>query len=249
MNGYCHSVETFGTVDGPGIRYVLFMRGCGLRCAFCHNPDTWSGGGQKVTVAEVVADIGRYRRYYAAGGGLTVSGGEPLLQPDFTAALFQACREKGIHTALDTSGHCAAEAFEKVLPHTDLVMFSIKAVRPEKHRRLTGSCNQAVLANLRRAAAKLPVIVRYVVIPGVTDAESDLTELGELLRSLPVVPEVELLAYHTLGRDKWQKIGREYPLEGVPAATDADLAYAAKRLTGQGIAVIHAGEDGIEAVG
>lgn len=226
--GLIHSVETFGTVDGPGMRYVLFLSGCTLGCRFCHNRDSWDFSDNAVSITEVLADYAKYRVFYeASGGGLTVSGGEPLLQPDFTAALFQACRERGIHTALDTAGHCAPGALEKVLPYADLIMFSVKAGTESTHRRLTGHGHRAIIENLRLAALHSPLVVRYVIIPGLTDTEQELNALAALVNGLPGEPVVELLAYHQAGRRKWEELGLAYPLAATPSAAMPDMEQAA----------------------
>lgn len=239
MKAYYHSIETFGTVDGQGIRYVLFLAGCSLGCVFCHNPDTWSCGEKVITISEILADYQKYCAFYdASGGGITVSGGEPLLQADFVAELFKACREAGIHTTLDTAGYCTQESVLKVIPYTDAVLFSIKAVTAEQYRFLTVADNTAILANLRLFAAHIPLTLRYVLIPGITDSISDLAQLADLIKTLPSLVPVELLAYHTLGREKWLKLGLKYGLEEVPDATNAQMARAKSQLEAQGIRVL-----------
>lgn len=238
MQAYYHSIETFGTVDGPGIRYVLFMAGCRLGCRFCHNPDTWVSGDKTISVAEILADYEQYRCFYqASGGGITVSGGEPLLQAGFVAALFAACRERAIPTVLDTSGYAGLSDLELVLPHTDMALFSVKAVDPAKHRFLTCGDNAGIIANLRYAAVKTQVVVRYVVIPGVNDTRKDILALGRLVLSLASEVPVELLAYHTLGREKWRKLGLRYDLEAVGEAAQSDLEQVKDILTSIRVAV------------
>ena len=241
MKGYFHSVETFGTVDGPGIRYVLFLSGCNLKCKFCHNADTWETGTQTITVSEVLADIKRYKNYYEkSGGGLTVSGGEPLLQADFVEALFKACRAENIHTLIDTAGFCPPSALEKVLPYTDQIQFSLKAVDADRHKRLTGVANDRILANLRLAAvAKIPLVIRYVVIPGITDTPNDIEKLAALLLNLPTKAQVELLAYHTMGVKKWKALGKPYELSGVPPAAPKCVEAVKEHLTKYNITVIN----------
>ena len=237
--GYYHSVETFGTVDGRGIRYVLFLAGCSLGCKFCHNPDTWVRGDKTISVDQVMADIKKYRRYYeASGGGITISGGEPLLQPKFVAEVFKRCQEKKVHTTIDTSGNCLEENLRMVLAYTDAVQFSIKAVDPEKHRWLAGADNARILANLKIAAQLRPVALRYVVIPGVTNGKEDINALAELVNSLPGEVAIELLPYHTFGRKKWVELGRTYLLEGVPDATPQDIAKVNALLKERGVQVL-----------
>ncbi len=240
MQASYHSVETFGTVDGRGIRYVLFLSGCTMGCVFCHNPDTWSYGEKTITVAQVLADLNKYRRFYeASGGGITVSGGEPLLQADFVEALFKACREAGIHTTLDTAGCCPPESAARVARYTDEVLFCLKAASAAGYKELTAVDNTEVLANLRFFAAATSVTVRYVVIPGVNNAPADLRELAGLLKTLPRPLPVELLAYHELGREKWAKLGMPYRLEGIPSATAQQMAEARRILTSQGVVVLY----------
>lgn len=240
MQAFYHSVETFGTVDGPGIRYVLFLNGCALHCAFCHNPDTWSLAGKTIEVEDVLTDVKRYRRFYeASGGGLTLSGGEPLLQPEFAAALFAGCQEAGIHTLLDTAGYVPTAAFAAVLPFTDSVSFCVKAARSAVHRQLTGVDNALIVDNLRFAAARRPLVVRYVIVPGVNDAEADIEALGELVNSLPEKVAVELLPYHTLGRHKWENLGLPYAFGSVPPASPADVARVGEKLVNLGVTLLH----------
>jgi len=236
--GYCHSVETFGTVDGPGVRYVLFLAGCNLQCRFCHNPDTWAPAGKAITPEAVLADYEKYRHYYQlSGGGLTVSGGEPLLQAEFVAGLFEACREKGIHTVLDTAGFAPPDSLAKVIRWADAVQFSLKAVDAAKHHRLTGHDNRIILDNLMYAAGQTRLTVRYVIIPGINNSAQDLADLARVVHSLPGPVDTELLAYHAMGRNKWEAMGLPYALDNVPAATAADLAEAKRRLELRGITV------------
>lgn len=240
LTGYYHSMETFGTVDGQGIRLVLFLAGCRLSCKFCHNPDTWSCSGKEITVSQVMDTVNKYRRYYeTSGGGITVSGGEPLLQPEFVAALFKNCQEQGIHTTLDTAGYCSSDQLHQVLPYTDAVLFSLKAAKPSKHYFLTGHDNTEIIENLRTAVQARPVTLRYVVIPGVNDEPADMAALAKLIQSLPASVPIELLAYHTLGRSKWEKLGWKYPLEEIPAASEQDVQKVREQLTSQNISVLY----------
>jgi pyruvate formate lyase activating enzyme len=240
MKGYFHSIETFGTVDGPGIRYVLFLSGCPMHCSFCHNPDTWEQGNQTITVETVLADVEKYRNFYErSGGGITVSGGEPLMQAEFVTELFKHCHARKIHTLLDTSGCAPLENLKMVLPYTDTIQFSIKAVEPVKHQTLTVRSNDAILANLHYAAeSQLPLIIRYVIIPDVNNATSDMNQLADLVKSLPGSASVELLAYHTLGLEKWEKLGKKYTLTSIREANAEDLNIAKAILNEQGIQVI-----------
>ena len=240
MQGYYHSIEHFGTVDGIGIRYVLFLSGCQLRCRFCHNPDTWLQGNQTITTEKVLADILRYRHFYdPSGGGITLSGGEPLLQPEFVAELLAACRSHGIHTTIDTAGYYDQQNMVTVLPYTDAALFSIKAVDPQKHQWLAGFDNQKILENLHYMVERIPVTLRYVVIPGITDSAEDIQSLMDLIHSLPKPVPVELLAYHTYGRQKWQDLKMKYTLENIPEATPEDLILVAHALIEQNILVLN----------
>ncbi len=238
--GYYHSQETFGTVDGPGMRYVLFLSGCQLQCSFCHNPDTWVKGTKTISVEEVIADYEKYRIFYeAAGGGITVSGGEPLLQADFVRDLFKACRERNIHTTLDTSGYVPLENVKKVLEYTDLVLFCVKVMDNGKHRKITAGSNEQVIGNLRYIANHGKVIIRYVVIPNVNDTKQDIEALAEYINNFPKAITVELLPYHCLGKSKWQQLGKEYKLKNVLPATNVELERAKKWLLRQNVACFY----------
>ena len=224
MKAYYHSINTFGTVDGPGIRYLLFLAGCNLGCSFCHNPDTWVRTGKTISVDEIVEEIKKYRVFYdKSGGGITVSGGEPLLQAEFVSELFAKCKELGIHTALDTGGFFAQSELDKVLPHTDLVMFSLKAADEDVHRQLTGKDNVLVLQNLFHAASQTQLVLRYVVIPGVNESDSDLSKLAAIIKQLPPTVKIDLLPYHTMGKTKWQALKIPYKLNSVPDASQSDM--------------------------
>jgi len=240
MTGRIYQVETFGTHDGPGIRYVLFLQGCRMGCRFCHNPGTWprEGKSKVQTVDEVLADVTPYLPIYqGSGGGITVSGGEPLLQAPFVAALFRRCRELGIHTVLDTSGDGAWEELKQVLAVTDAVQYSIKSFVPARHRQLTCGELAPLLDNLRRTADLVPLTLRYVLVPGWTDGPEDLEALATFWHSLPRPCPVELLPYHTLGRQQWREMGQEDPLQGVPACEPAIVERVKTFLAGRGVAM------------
>ena len=229
LTGRLHSIETMGTVDGPGIRVVLFFQGCPLRCLYCHNRDTWTvSGGQQRTVEELTKFILRYRSYIcASGGGVTATGGEPLLQHRFITELFRSLKEHSVHTALDTSGFCELEEVKPLLKVTDLVILDIKAVDLSLHRRLTGVPNERILAFARYLSEqKTPMWIRHVLIPGLTDSEEELLALRSLILTLNSVERVELLPYHTLGVYKWEQMGCDYALAGVPSATPEDMKRA-----------------------
>jgi len=239
MKGYYHSIEHFGTVDGQGIRYVLFLAGCQLRCRFCHNPDTWQRGQQTISTEEVLADLLHYRHFYdPSGGGITLSGGEPLLQSTFATELLSACHAHHIHTTIDTAGYYNQENITPILPYTDAVLFSIKAVDPEKHRWIAGFDNTQIISNLRYITEHIPTTLRYVILPGLTDLPEDLQALSGLIHSLPKPVSVELLPYHTYGRKKWQDLKMDYTLDHIPEATPQDIKVAADLLRSQGILVL-----------
>lgn len=224
MKAYYHSIETFGTVDGPGIRYVLFLAGCDVGCIFCHNPDTWYKGDKLITVDEVLKDLENYRPFYEkSGGGLTVSGGEPLRQADFVVKLFTEAQKRGFTTVLDTSGYSNKETLDKVLPVTDIVQISLKAVTVDVHKKLTRVANSIILDNIKYIAGKVNVILRYVVIPGITDTKEEMKAFAKFLKELPDTVKLELLPYHTMGKEKWDKLGLEYKLDGVKDATQEDV--------------------------
>lgn len=219
MTGYLHSIESMGTVDGPGIRTVVFLRGCALRCRYCHNPDTWkTGGGQQIIPEALVQKLRRYVPYYTrSGGGVTFSGGEPLLQPEFLSECLRLCKAEGIHTCIDTAGAGLGD-YDGVLQNTDLVLYDVKHEAPDAYRALTGQPidrTHAFVEAVRKAGT--PMWVRHVVVPGVTDGEAHMQALTGYIRTLPNVQRVELLPYHLLGVNKYAALGLPYPLEGVPA--------------------------------
>ena len=221
MTGKIHSFESFGTVDGPGIRFVVFMQGCPMRCLYCHNPDTWPlQGGSDYTAAEVAARAVKYKSYFTGGGGVTVSGGEPMLQAEFVCELFALLKAQNVNTALDTSGVMfraeEVHAFDKLLSFTDLVLLDIKHIDEAEHIKLTGHSNKNILAFARYLSEiGKPVWIRHVLVPGITDCDEYLLKLREFLSSLSNVQRVEVLPYHTMGVVKYQKLGIPYPLEGV----------------------------------
>ena len=236
ISAYYHSKETFGTVDGKGIRYVLFLAGCSLGCAFCHNPDSWARGNKTITIEEVMTDFSQYRHFYeSSGGGITVSGGEPFLQADFVAALFAACHESNIHTTIDTAGFYQQDLIDKVLENTDHVLFSLKAADVKTHRYLTTADNQKILENLAYIAKRKPISLRYVVVPGINDKPEEIRALISLLHKIGGEVKVELLGYHTMGMYKWQALDMEYKLIDVKPATKADVQKVCAQLEAAGI--------------
>ncbi|TDT61007.1 pyruvate formate-lyase-activating protein [Fonticella tunisiensis] len=222
-----HSIETMGLVDGPGVRVVVFMQGCKLRCAYCHNPDTWNlDGGYEITTGELLKKVKRYMPYFKnSGGGVTLSGGDPLLQPEFVAEFFRMCREEGIHTTLDTSGYGLGE-YDEILKYTDLVLLDIKHIDEDEHKKLTGQGRHGFLEfleALKRNNTKL--WIRHVVVPGITDGEEHIRRLAEYINTIPNVEKVELLPYHTHGVNKYEKLNIKYRLEGVEPLSRERLEY------------------------
>lgn len=221
--GYIHSLETFGTVDGPGTRLVVFFSGCHLGCAFCHNPDTWQSGDKQMSVLEIMATYDRYQGFYRKGG-LTCSGGEPLLQGDFLKELLQTAKEKGIHTVVDTSGFAPTENLENILPYVDHFLFSLKSLDEERHLFLTKQSNDLILKNLEIIfQSDSELTLRYVVIPGVTDSKKDLLLLKNFLTQISRPFHLEILPYHLLGKAKWEVLNLPYLLEGIRPATSEDV--------------------------
>jgi pyruvate formate lyase activating enzyme len=216
--GRIHSFESMGLVDGPGVRSVVFLQGCRLRCQYCHNPDTWSMTGrnvQEMSAEELVKKLSRFKSYYGKKGGVTFSGGEPLLQKDFLLEVLPLCRKAGIHTCLDTAG-CGIGGYEEILAYTDLVILDIKHYTGEGYAQVTG--REIDETNRFLAAVQkmnVPMWIRHVVVPGLTDGDSHLNGLKNYVHTLKNVERVELLPYHVLGVPKYEKLGISYPLEGV----------------------------------
>lgn len=224
-----HSQETFGTVDGPGIRFVLFLQGCHLKCKYCHNRDTWSiHDGTYKDLDEIYERIMRCKNYIFPRGGVTVSGGEPLLQPKFIIQLFKKLKENNIHTCVDTSGDLPlSENIKEVLNLTDLVLLDIKHIDDEKCKDLVGRSNKLELAFAKYLSDNgIHMWIRQVLVPGYTDDEYDLLRLKDFISSLKTVDRVEILPYHSLGEYKWKALGLKYPLEGVRDANEDDVQRA-----------------------
>ncbi|WP_127529600.1 pyruvate formate-lyase-activating protein [Paenibacillus kobensis] len=238
MKGRIHSFDTFGTVDGPGIRFVLFMQGCALQCLYCHNPDTWeTNAGRAMDVEEILAEIEPYLEYYRrSGGGITVTGGEPTLQAPFVARLFAECKRRwGLHTALDSNGFCEPSHAQQLLEVTDLVLLDLKQMNAQKHLALTSQPNDRMIRFAYYLdVLNIPVWIRHVLVPGWTDDAADLLALGEFIGSLTNVSKFELLPYHRMGVYKWQQLGKAYPLEQCPVPTDREVSRA-RMLIEQGI--------------
>lgn len=221
IKGRIHSTESFGTVDGPGVRFVVFFQGCPMRCQYCHNPDTWDmQGGTEMTIEEILEQYERNRVFYR-NGGITATGGEPLMQLEFLTALFEEAKRRGIHTCLDTSGIMYREErkadFERLFRATDLVLLDIKHSGAEGHKKLTGREQSPVLAFAKALElAGIPVIIRHVVVPGITDSREELQGVGHLIGKFRNLKGLEVLPYHTMGVNKYKNLGKKYPLEGVP---------------------------------
>jgi len=220
VKGNVHSIESMGLVDGPGIRTVVFLQGCALRCKYCHNPDTWAAsGGEEYTPEELVKKIERFKTYFASsGGGVTFSGGEPLRQPEFLLEALKLCKSKGINTCIDTAGYGFGD-YDEILKYTDLVLFDIKHFTPEGYKNVTlMNIDESLkfLESMKRNNTKM--WIRHVVVPGLTDDIEHLKELKKYIDKIPNVEKVELLPYHLLGANKYEVLGIKYPLENVEAA-------------------------------
>ena len=228
-----HSVESFGTVDGPGIRFVLFLQGCHLKCKYCHNRDTWDiNGGKYKSLDEIFNKIMNYKNYICPNGGVTVTGGDPLLQAKFIYELFKKLKEENIHTCIDTSGMFPlTDDIKKVLSVTDLVLLDIKHIDDKKCKDLVGKSNKLELEFAKYLSDNdIAIWIRQVLVPGITDDETDLLKLKDFISSLKTVKKVELLPYHNMGKYKWEKLGLKYELENIRPATSDDVEKAKKIL-------------------
>lgn len=233
-HGKIHSMESFGSADGPGVRYLIFLQGCKMRCKYCHNPDTWNmSEGEEYTADEVLQKALRYRNYWKNNGGITVSGGEALLQIDFVLDLFQKAKEKKIHTTLDTSGNPFTkempffEKFQELIKVTDLFLLDIKHINTEAHKKLTGQTNENILEMAKYLSDNgKDMWIRHVLVPGYTDSEEQLMELRDFVKSLKTVKRFEVLPYHTLGVFKWEQLGVPYALEEVNPPTEEEVERA-----------------------
>ena len=228
MKGYIHSFESFGTKDGPGIRFVLFLQGCPLRCLYCHNVDTWDLKNKKymLTAEETMHEISKVRGFIKSGG-ITVSGGEPLLQPEFILELFKLCRKEKIHTAVDTSGYLLNDRIKEVLELTDLVLLDIKHIDPDKYRALTSVELKPTLEFMEYLSKiNKPVWLRYVLVPGYTDNEKDLKAWAKYVSNFKNVERVDILPFHQMASYKWEGLGRSYELKDTPAPSKEDIKKA-----------------------
>ncbi|AEI38434.1 pyruvate formate-lyase-activating protein [Zymomonas mobilis] len=227
IEGRIHSTEIGGAVDGPGVRFVLFLAGCALRCQYCHNPDSWSlKNGRLTTASQIKDEIASYAHFLKrAGGGLTLSGGEPLVQPEFTKTILKAAKALGLHTAIDTSGFLGAQADDDLLADTDLVLLDIKAFSEKRYKEITGVNLQPTLSFARRLAAiKKPIWLRYVLVPGLTDNYNEIANLADFAATLGNVERVDVLPFHKMGEYKWKSLGLSYQLEKTQPPSEAQLA-------------------------
>lgn len=236
---YIHSFESFGTKDGPGIRFVLFLQGCPLRCLFCHNPDTWKRKDFKMewTTDEVFNEIKKVKGFIKSGG-VTVSGGEPLMQAEFIEQLFVKCHEEGIHTAVDTSGFMFNEQIKATLAVTDLVLLDVKHIVPHKYKALTGQLLEPTLEFLDYLQSiDKPTWIRYVLIPGYTDDEADLEAWSQKIATYSNVERVDLLAFHQMGQSKWEQMGLKYELSAIEPPSAEEIVRAETIMKSYGLPV------------
>ena len=223
MIGHIHSTESFGAADGPGVRFIVFMQGCHMRCRYCHNPDTWKmDGGDEVTADEILKRALRFKPYWGKDGGITISGGEPLLQIDFVIELFKKAKELGINTCIDTAGNPFTKEepffskFEELMKYTDLLLLDLKEINPTRHKDLTGFDNSNIIEMAKYLSEiNKPVWIRHVLVPEHSDFDEDLDALGDFIDTLSNVDRVEILPYHTLGKFKWENLGIPYTLESI----------------------------------
>ena len=240
--GFIHSIESFGSVDGPGIRYLIFLQGCAMRCQFCHNPDSWkTGAGEKMTTEELLDKAERFRAYWGDKGGITVSGGEALLQIDFLVQLFEEAHRRGINTCLDTSAQLFSrtgvffEKFERLMKVTDTILLDIKHIDDEEHRKLTTHSNRNILDCARYLSEIHKCVwIRHVLIPGITDKDEYLERLRDFLKTLDNVERIDVLPYHTMGIYKYEKLGIDYPLKDVDPPS-AERIENARRILGEAL--------------
>lgn len=234
VKGRIHSVESCGTVDGPGLRFIVFLQGCSMRCLYCHNPDTWQvNGGEEREVDELIAEAKGYQSYMTfSNGGVTLSGGEPLLQPDFVLEFFKKCKEAGMHTTLDTAGSVKPKNLSEILEVTDLVLLDIKHINQDKHKEITGISNKNTIQFAKLLDEKgIPVWIRHVLVPGLSTDQKDLSELGDFIETLSNVEKVEVLPYHKMGEYKWEQLGLTNKLVDVYPPSAEEVALAHKLLT------------------
>ena len=238
MIGHIHSTERFGAADGPGVRFIVFMQGCHMRCRYCHNPDTWKmDGGDEVTADEILKRALRFKPYWGKDGGITISGGEPLLQIDFVIELFKKAKELGINTCIDTAGNPFTKEepffskFEELMKYTDLLLLDLKEINPTRHKDLTGFDNSNIIEMAKYLSEiNKPVWIRHVLVPEHSDFDEDLDALGDFIDTLSNVDRVEILPYHTLGKFKWENLGIPYTLESISPPSAERIENAKQRI-------------------
>ena len=238
MIGHIHSTESFGAADGPGVRFIVFMQGCHMRCRYCHNPDTWQmDGGDEVTADEILKRALRFKPYWGKDGGITISGGEPLLQIDFVIELFKKAKELGINTCIDTAGNPFTKEdpffskFEELMKYTDLLLLDLKEINPTRHKDLTGFDNSNIIEMAKYLSEiNKPVWIRHVLVPEHSDFDEDLDALGDFIDTLSNVDRVEILPYHTLGKFKWENLGIPYTLESISPPSAERIENAKQRI-------------------
>ena len=238
MIGHIHSTESFGAADGPGVRFIVFMQGCHMRCRYCHNPDTWKmDGGDEVTADEILKRALRFKPYWGKDGGITISGGEPLLQIDFVIELFKKAKELGINTCIDTAGNPFTKEepffskFEELMKYTDLLLLDLKEINPARHKDLTGFDNSNIIEMAKYLSEiNKPVWIRHVLVPEHSDFDEDLDALGDFIDTLSNVDRVEILPYHTLGIFKWENLGIPYTLESISPPSAERIENAKQRI-------------------
>lgn len=238
MIGHIHSTESFGAADGPGVRFIVFMQGCHMRCRYCHNPDTWKmDGGDEVTADEILKRALRFKPYWGKDGGITISGGEPLLQIDFVIELFKKAKELGINTCIDTAGNPFTKEepffskFEELMKYTDLLLLDLKEINPTRHKDLTGFDNSNIIEMAKYLSEiNKPVWIRHVLVPEHSDFDEDLDALGDFIDTLSNVDRVEILPYHTLGKFKWENLGIPYTLESISPPSAESIENAKQRI-------------------
>lgn len=238
MIGHIHSTESFGAADGPGVRFIVFMQGCHMRCRYCHNPDTWKmDGGDEVTADEILKRALRFKPYWGKDGGITISGGEPLLQIEFVIELFKKAKELGINTCIDTAGNPFTKEepffskFEELMKYTDLLLLDLKEINPTRHKDLTGFDNSNIIEMAKYLSEiNKPVWIRHVLVPEHSDFDEDLDALGDFIDTLSNVDRVEILPYHTLGKFKWENLGIPYTLESISPPSAERIENAKNRI-------------------
>ena len=238
MIGHIHSTESFGAADGPGVRFIVFMQGCHMRCRYCHNPDTWKmDGGDEVTADEILKRALRFKPYWGKDGGITISGGEPLLQIDFVIELFKKAKELGINTCIDTAGNPFTKEepffskFEELMKYTDLLLLDLKEINPARHKDLTGFDNSNIIEMAKYISEiNKPVWIRHVLVHEHSDFDEDLDALGDFIDTLSNVDRVEILPYHTLGKFKWENLGIPYTLESISPPSAERIENAKQRI-------------------